>query len=429
VDTPPTVVSKVWEHIHKRRSQAGKVVDFGAGDGRFAASGKYLRYVGYEIDRRRCGLSALPKRATLIQRCAFSEEVSDADVCLGNPPYVRNQDLPAGWRESATASLKKRTGVALSGLANAWQYFFLLSLASTKPDGLVAIVIPYEWVSRPSVRALRCFILEHRWNVSVYRLRDDTFDNVLTTSSITIIDKNSVDGRWKFFEENPDGGVRRLPSESGGPSGVVGYSKRSEMATGTAHAKRGLSPGTQEVLTLTEGERVRSGLRVGSDVVPCITTLRHLAFECTAITEKVFRSQFRDSGIKCWLVRTDREPKARLRAYLASVPASKYETATCLQRERWWEFAMPGVPSLLIASGFRSSFPKVVVNAVSARAIGAVCGIYGVPRKKQAEVVKALRALDLSDRIVPHSNGLRKVEIHQLNTLLGELSTSASGNI
>ena len=428
VDTPDNIVSKVWEIVHERRSaRVGKVVDFGAGDGRFAKVEHYLQYCGYEIDPRRSPQGALPKRATLLHQCAFSETVDDADVCIGNPPYVRNQDLPTGWRQQVADSLFARTGVRLSGLANAWQYFFLLGMASTKRDGLVALVIPYEWVSRPSVQDLRDFVKRHGWDVRVYRLRDETFDRVLTTSSITIVDKRTSAGRWQYFEEKQQGGFRALPSVTESADGAVYYLKRSEMEKPQIFAKRGLSPGTQRVLVLTEGERVRCGLRMHADVVPCVTTLRHLAADCTVISDHVFNKDFRLAGLKCWLIRTDRRPSARLRDYLSNVPQDEYQTSTCVNRDEWWRFTMPEVPPLLAATGFRGERPKIAINSINARAVGSVSGIYGVPSRKRRPFVAAFQELNLSDRIVPHSNGLKKLEIHQINTLLEELGKKTGG--
>jgi Eco57I restriction-modification methylase len=422
VDTPDEIVSKVWQLVRERRPDpVPKAVDFGAGDGRFARSGHYLQYCGYEVDPRRTPKSGLPRQAALFHQCAFSPVIDDADLCIGNPPFVRNQDLPNGWRERVAESLFSRTAINLSGLANAWQYFFLLALASTKVDGLVALVIPYEWVSRPSVQYLREFIMRHHWNVHVYRLRDETFDRVLTTSSITIIDKRQPQGGWSYFEEKPHGGFRPLPSVTETADGAIHYLKRSKLSKPKIFAKRGLSPGTQRVLVLTEGERVRSGLRVNSDVVPCVTSLRHLDADCAAITDRVFAECYRRAGLKCWLIRTDRPASARLREYLSAVPADRYQTATCLHRDHWWHFRMPTVPPILAATGFREERPKVTINCVGARAVGSVAGIYGVPARKRMNLIHAFRSLSLADRIVPHSNGLKKVEIHQINALLDEL--------
>src|SRR5262249_39421681 len=104
-------------------------------------------YVGFEIDPRRSRAASLPRRAAIRNECAFSAELGQFELAVGNPPFVRNQDLPPGWREIAAARVHQRTGVDVSGLANAWQYFAFLAIGATRDDGLVALVLPYEWVS------------------------------------------------------------------------------------------------------------------------------------------------------------------------------------------------------------------------------------------------------------------------------------------
>ena len=421
IDTPTEIVAKVWAHVLTRRRTVGRVLDFGAGDGCFARVGTYAEYIGYEIDSSRCKHGKMPPNATLVNRCAFADTITNADVCLGNPPYVRNQDLPRGWRRRAAEVVKERTDVDVSGLANAWQYFAFLSLASTNADGLVALIIPYEWVSRPSARALRTFIESHRWEVAIYRLRDERFKQVLTTSSITIVDKAKSSSKWHFFGENDDGTYQLLPSAADSKMGVVPYASRTQVAKGMARIKRGLSPGTQKVLTLTEGERIRSGLRINTDVVPCVTSLRGVSADCLVLSEKVFKRCFRDVGAKCWLVRTDRTPSARLMAYLNGVPMSSYQTSTCISRETWWAFAMPTSPQAFVASGFRGARPKAVVNDINAVAVGSVSGVFGVSRKRATEIVRAFRSIRVASRVVAHSNGMLKLEIGQLNTIIRRL--------
>ena len=185
-------------------------------------------------------------------------------------------------------------------------------------------------------------------------------------------------------------------------------------------AVRGLSPGTQEVLTLTEGERVRFGLTAGQDVVPCVTTLRPAAGGCHELDRGTFRAFYRDAGQKCWLVRTDRKPSSRLREYLAAVPAEKYQTSTCLEREIWWKFNMPPIPAVLVAQSFQGEFPKALKNTINARAVGGVCGVYNLSDSQSAQLISGLHGLDIRDRVVAHSHGFRKIEINQLNTLLAE---------
>lgn len=427
VDTPDSLVAATWKHVNEARTSVAKVIDFGAGDGRFSKYGSFRDYLGFEIDADRCCGARLPANAQLINQCAFQESITDADLCIGNPPFVRNQDLPEGWRQHASDVLKRRTGLTLSGLSNAWQYFFLLSLISCKDDGLVALVIPYEWVSRPSANNLRVFIRENGWSVRVYRLVDTTFDSVLTTSSITIVDKASRDGVWQFFEETRDGTWIQKGSESGSSQGVIPYKSKSRLRKSAPQAVRGLSPGTQKVLTLTEAERARCGLEIGVDVVPCVTTLRSISSELVTLGEEEFRTHFRDAGRKCWLIKVDATPSRNLAAYLASIPVADYQTATCLEREIWWLFKMPPVPDVLMAQSFKGPYPKAVVNRIRARAVGGVCGVFNLSEDQAAKVATGLNGIDIHDRVVAHSNGLRKIEINQINALLQD--TVDGGNV
>ena len=421
VDTPTELVRAVWVHVRKHRSgPIGKALDLGAGDGRFALGGSYGTYVGYEVDGAKCAAAALPSNATLVNACAFSHRDRDADVCVGNPPFVRNQDIPAYWRERVQGTVRERTGVSLSGLANAWQYFFLHGLASLKEDGLAALVVPFEWVSRPTAAALRAYIRDQGWNVYAYRLRETRFARVLTTASIAVVDKARRDGKWEFHEETELGVDRRMPSPTGSDAGTLGYVRAADLPRETARAKRGLSPGTQRALVLCERERKRHGLKEGEDLVRCVTSLRHVPDEAEELDDRAFARHYTDAGRRCWLIRTDVEPGPELKAYLNGVPEAERQTKTCAQRAEWWRFRMPETPTLLFAQGFRGRFPKVVRNTVGARAVGGVCGIYGASETETSALTGKLDGLDLRECVVAYSSGFYKVEINQINALLGK---------
>ncbi len=67
VDTPDAWVERVWELIASKRAHVGKVVEFGAGDGRFACFGSFDTYIGYKVDKARSGQRSLPRHAKLVQ--------------------------------------------------------------------------------------------------------------------------------------------------------------------------------------------------------------------------------------------------------------------------------------------------------------------------------------------------------------------------
>lgn len=419
VDTPRDLVAQVWARVMERRQKIDSVLDFGAGDGRFARGGTYKTYRGYEVDPKRWGAAHLPWNAKLIHGCAFKGRPEPASLCIGNPPYVRNQDLPDGWRLRAAKVVQRKTGVQVSGLANAWQYFFFLALASTRIDGLVALVLPYEWVSRPSSKAVREYIKNRGWHATVYRLPERSFSRVLTTASITLIDKSGRDGEWSYYDAAGKN-IRRIRFPSSDRANVLAYESR-RSSEYTVRACRGLSPGTQKVFVLTESERAELGLRIGRDVVRCVTSLRSLPTTCFTLTEAAFRKYYRDAGRRCWLISCAREPSFELRAYLDSVPTSKRSTATCRGRDVWWKFTMPSAPQVLLASGFRGKNTKAVTNPIKALAVGSVCGIHGLSAAAAVETARGIRGTEIASKVVAHSNGLRKLEINQVNTLLAVL--------
>jgi hypothetical protein len=421
VDTPSEIVTAVWDLVRRLRpTGVGKVVDFGAGDGRFARTGAYEAYEGYEIDCSRSVGARLPDRAQIFHSCAFEQEVSGADLCIGNPPYVRNQDLPLGWAAEVAQRIKRRLGVEVSGLANAWQYFFLWSLASTKNDGLCALVMPREWISRPSCRTTRQYLRSEGYDVDVYDLPDDSFPGVLTTASITIVDKATRTGSWRYHLDIGTA-ERYQESPTGNALGVIPYRRRIAGPSEKPRFMRGLSPGTQRGLVLTEDSRVANDLDVERDVVACVPSLRTLPEHVGVLDQQAFKRHWRDAGRRCWLVRSDVTPSVELARYLASVDPSVYATATCRSRSEWWRFAMPPIPEAIVAQGFKGARPKAALNAIGARAVGGVCGLHRVTPAEAARVVTALKSVDFVSRIVAHASSFNKLEIGQLNHVLPEL--------
>jgi len=91
-----------------------------------------------------------------------------------------------------------------------------------------------------------------------------------------------------------------------------------------------------------------------------------------------------------------------------------------MERQVWWQFAMPPIPDVLISMSFRGQFPKAVTNEIGARAIGGVYGIYNLSSTQASQITEGLGGVDIRGRIVAHSHGLRKLEVNQLNALLSE---------
>jgi len=175
VATPRRIVSLFWELVGRHRDSLGAVLDMGAGDCRFANPGAYSQYTGVEVDRGRAANSQLSSNHKILHECVFKHGKGGYDACIGNPPYVRHHDIRSPWKEKTLARLEQEMNVTLNGHSNLYLYFFCLGLLKTHKKGLVALVVPYEWVSRPSAQGLRDYVRENRWNVSVYRFQVPIF--------------------------------------------------------------------------------------------------------------------------------------------------------------------------------------------------------------------------------------------------------------
>lgn len=415
VDTPIDIVSIVWKVAHKYRDSFEYVLDAGAGDGRFAKEGNYDKYFGYEIDPKRIPCEDLPKKASIIRTCAFSNAQDHSyDLSIGNPPYVRHHDLSDEWRVNISKWIYEKIGQKPSGLSNAYLYFLWLSIISTRVDGLIVLVIPFEWVERPAARKLREYIVGQSWSMDVYKFDVEPFPRVLTTASITVIDKRQTSAKVSYSAIDKSGAIRPLINATGSQLPPLKYQARVK----SAYAQRGLSPGGQSVFVLTEQQRIFFGLLVNIDVAPCVTTLKHVAADADLLDENLFQSEYVDKGRRCWLILPSKEMSAALVRYIASVEPSARNNYTCSKRKIWWEYPVHSAPSLLYSSGFRGDRPKALVNLIGAVAVGAVCGIHTQTELLATKLISAIKNSIIKTEVVAVSRGFTKIEVNQMNAFI-----------
>lgn len=415
VDTPVPIVDVVWNIAHRYRKKFSDVIDAGAGDGRFSTKGEFDNYYGFEIDEQRAQLSCLPPNASIERCCAFSGATSQSyDLSIGNPPYVRHHDISDDWRTNISMWIKKQVGIKPSGMSNAYIYFLWLSLIVTRGDGLVVLLIPSEWVARPINKLLLEYIKRNGWTLDIYRFENDPFPRVLTTGSVTVIDKKGTSGDVSHYLIDALGDVKPIVNDLNNDGVALPYYSRDSRM----FAQRGFSPGGQAVFVLTESERVHYGLLEGRDVVSCITTLRHVPSDLHVLDRSSFEKYYVSAGKRCWLICPSGRESARLKAYLASVPENLRDNYTCNKRSVWWRFARPVSPDLVYSSGFRGRTTKVLENKFGVVSVGAVCGIYSDDKRNIKRLARVLQEADLEKEIVAVSRGFTKIEINQMNAFI-----------
>lgn len=412
--TPQPIVSFFWSLVRAHRPKLNRVLDMGAGDGRFALGGHFKSYNGVEIDCKPRDLQ-LPRNSKLIEGCIFRHRGANYDACIGNPPYVRHHDIESPWKQKTTDVLSSEMGIELDRHGNLYLYFMCLGMLKAKQDGLVAFIVPFEWVSRPSAKAVREYIDGQRWDVSVYRFQEPIFPGVLTTASVSIIDKQGKNGKWQFYDVLPKLKVRSRNGVSGTNFNIISHAPR-----GKIWARRAISPGSQGVFTLTEGERIHAGL-TKRDVVPCVTTLRNLPRSLRVLNRTTFEKYYVDADRKCWLIRSNGKTLSdRLETYLNGVPEGQRQTYTCLNQDPWYAYEKAPVPRILLHSGFTEFGPKVLINSIGAHTVGSVYGVHAPARVPLRDIQNYLLRINFEKRLVAHAKTLKKIEVGQLNAVLSQ---------
>ncbi|MCX2865373.1 Eco57I restriction-modification methylase domain-containing protein [Paucibacter sp. PLA-PC-4] len=419
VDTPERLLRFVWTQVNARRPNAGDVVDFGCGDARFSRFGTFDTYTGFEIDPARGPRAPLRSPHKVVLGDAFEPgRVLDFSTCIGNPPYVRHHDLEEVWLGRADKRLKELMPYQADGRSNAYVYFMWLAMASVGADGLVALVIPFEWVSRPASAKLRAFIKEQGWDVDVFHIRNAAFERVLTTACVAVIDKRAaLGGKWRFFDVDDADVITPMKEVTGSSHKQLAYQK----AAGQTRAIRGLSPGGKEVFVLTEAERIHFQLQYPSDVVPAVSSFRHIEQSQVTLTEALFRKHYVHTGQRCWLLNVEGEISPALKAYLDQVPEEARSNYTCKSRKLWWKFVMPKVADILYSSGFKTARPKMFRNVLGAIHVGGIHGIHCELASDSPAVMAELLKIDLSKKVVSLAKGFLKVEVRQMNTVLNDI--------
>ena len=421
--TPEIIIQKLWEILHNKNNYFDTVIDLGAGDARFSKFGNYGTYTGIEIDKNTTPIK-LASNATVKYQCAFSLEENDFDLCIGNPPYVRHQELDIAWKKKNSKVLSEKLGENFSQRSNIFVYFLAQALLKTNDKAKVALIIPFEWATRPSSQSIRNYIDKHKWSVNIYRFEDNIFPGVLTTASITIIDKTNLNNEWSYFSVDKNFKAKKSSQPTGTNKKLLSYTQRNH----TVFAQRGLSPGNQKIFCLTEEERIKHNLRVNIDVIPCIVTLKPLSKENKVLTEKLFYKQYVNNNQRSWLINSSSSNISdSLKRYLQSVLPEDKNTWTCNNREIWWEYPEVNSPKILYSSSFTKYGPKIVINRINAIAVNSAFGIYiNTNNCKIYKFIDFIKSYDFESRIVNHAGKLKRIEVNQMNSVIQKFLSKVS---
>ncbi|MCY7387349.1 MAG: methyltransferase [Burkholderiales bacterium] len=201
--TPHFVVEQMVEEVVRRNLDVQRVVDCGAGTGRFSiAAAKAFpnaKIIAVECNvklaallQENLTLSGIADRVTVVRqdfRDVALAPIVGKTLYIGNPPYVRHHEISPAWK-SWYQAIMKTMGVKASQLAGLHLHFFAKAIASSRPGDLVFFITAAEWLETKYGRSLRELILTKASmaEITVVDARIPIFEDAMATSTLTLIE-------------------------------------------------------------------------------------------------------------------------------------------------------------------------------------------------------------------------------------------------
>jgi hypothetical protein len=198
--TPMPIVDAMVEWAHAERSTPARVVDPGAGSGRFLIAAAYkfpnAELVAVDVDP----LAALLLRANAATH-AFAGRLSvhltdyrnlalpaiaSPTLFIGNPPYVRHHHIGEQWKTWFVGTAD-RFGLGASKLAGLHVHFFFKTRELGQPGDFGAFITAAEWLDVNYGGALRRLLADGLGATAVHVIdpKAQPFADALTTGAIT----------------------------------------------------------------------------------------------------------------------------------------------------------------------------------------------------------------------------------------------------
>lgn len=181
VFTPPKVVDFMLGLCRNR----GRILEPSAGDGAFfkALQARQSDCVGIEIDARVAPAGA--------QICDFFDyPLSEQfDSIVGNPPYVRYQDV-------AVDTKKKLKSELFDGRSNLFLFFIEKCIRHLKPGGELVFIVPREFIKLTAAKKLNAWLYAQGSITHFYETGDvRVFDAATPNCAIFRFEKGRIDRR------------------------------------------------------------------------------------------------------------------------------------------------------------------------------------------------------------------------------------------
>lgn len=202
--TPEPIIAAMlrWSET----SDPGRVVDPGAGSGRFSvAAGRLFpraKIVAVEVDplaallaRANLATAGLADRATVLVGDYREQSFGAADgrtLFVGNPPYVRHHQIDPHWKQWLTTTARS-WGAQASQLAGLHVHFFLATLSHATAGDRGVFITSSEWLDTNYGGLVRRLLLDGLGGKAIHTIEPTAlpFEDATTTGVITCFEVGS----------------------------------------------------------------------------------------------------------------------------------------------------------------------------------------------------------------------------------------------
>jgi adenine-specific DNA-methyltransferase len=423
--------------------QPARIVDAGAGSGRFLAA-VLRREPGLEVIAvDRDPLATLMTRAMLAVLEASRARVIQADYTtltlpgtggrtafLGNPPYVRHHELSAAakaWARQAAGSIGHR----ISGLAGLHAYFFLATALLGRPGDVGCFVTSAEWLDVNYGAIMRSLVLGPLGGRSLHVIEPKAlpFDGVQTTAVITAFEIGSRDDPVRLQDVESPGQLRELAtagrpvprerlqesSRWGGllrPAAIApaGFVELGELC----RVHRGAVTGANAFWVV----RQRAGLPAAV-LYPSVTRARELFAAGAVLADREHLRLVVD--IPADLDQLEAGDRAMVDRFIRTARKAGVDQGyIAAHRRAWWSVGL-AAPAPILATYMARRPPAFVINAARARHINIAHGLYPrqeLDRHTLSRLAGALRTGTVLGQGRVYAGGLTKFEPREMERLM-----------
>lgn len=131
--------------------------------------------------RKRLGSRLGPRAHDVVETADFfgwwlESKRPTFDAVIGNPPFIRYQTFPEPHRSRAMAIMVEQ-GLSPNKLTNIWVPFVVAAVASLRPGGRLALVLPAEVLQVTYAAQLRSFLTDRFTRIDIVACNELFFEN------------------------------------------------------------------------------------------------------------------------------------------------------------------------------------------------------------------------------------------------------------